>query len=300
MRPLRTWLIYLAVVLLGGALLAPWLYVVVQWAAAHVPILETVARNPFHRFVNRSALFLALIGLWPLLRHLQIKSWSEVGLTKLTGEAPRLVGGFLLGFCSLGIAAGVAVLAGARQANLEHTQLEVLRRVLNAALAAVCVSVLEETLFRGALFGTLRKAYRWPTALAVSSIIYAAVHFLAPVRWGGEVNWLAGLVTLGQMCQGLFDPNSLLPAFLNLALAGALLGLAYQRTGTLYFSIGLHAGWVFWLKSYGFLTRAASNGTSSLWGTARLTDGWFTLIVMVAILVLVWRLTRPVRSPLAP
>ncbi len=49
---------------------------------------------------------------------------------------------------------------------------------------------------------------------------------------------------------------------------------AYQRTGALYFSIGLHAGWIFWLKSYKLVTQPAVGANSTLWGTDNLIDGW--------------------------
>ena len=58
------------------------------------------------------------------------------------------------------------------------------------------------------------------------------------------------------MLAGFADFHALVPGFFSLTLAGILLGLAYQRTGNLYFSIGLHAGWIFWLKTYGAFTPA--------------------------------------------
>ena len=68
--------------------------------------------------------------------------------------------------------------------------------------------------------------------------------------------WNSGLILLPRMLGGFADFHALVPGFFNLTLAGVLLGLAYQRTGNLYFSIGLHAGWIFWLKTYGAFTPA--------------------------------------------
>ena len=59
MRPLRALLTYLAVVFIGGALLAPWLYGLVQWAAPHLPSLQNVAASPVHRFEDRAFLLCA-------------------------------------------------------------------------------------------------------------------------------------------------------------------------------------------------------------------------------------------------
>jgi len=150
--------------------------------------------------------------------------------------------------------------------------------------------VLEEILFRGAIFGALRKTCRWPAALAISSAIYAIVHFFSKPQSPAEIHWTSGLALLAAMLRGFADVEQVVPAFFNLALAGALLALAYQRTGNLYFSIGLHAGWIFWLKSYGFLTREAAGVNPWFWGTNRLIDGWSALLVLMITLRVLWKM----------
>ena len=80
------------------------------------------------------------------------------------------------------------------------------------------------------------------------------------------------------MLGGFADFHALVPGFFNLTLAGILLGLAYQRTGNLYFSIGLHAGWIFWLKTYGAFTTGAPHAATWFWGTGKMIDGWLALV----------------------
>jgi uncharacterized protein len=87
------------------------------------------------------------------------------------------------------------------------------------------------------------------------------------------------------MMRGFANWEQIVPGFFNLTLAGALLALAYQRTGNLYFSIGLHAGWIFWLKSYGALTTDVPNANAWLWGTGKMIDGWLALVVLSLTLV---------------
>jgi membrane protease YdiL (CAAX protease family) len=82
--------------------------------------------------------------------------------------------------------------------------------------------------------------------------------------------------------------------------AGILLGLAYQRTGNLYFSIGIHAGWIFCLKLYGTLTADLPHAGSWFWGTGKLIDGWLAFLVLVAaLLVFKFLPLTPAREPFA-
>jgi membrane protease YdiL (CAAX protease family) len=157
---------------------------------------------------------------------------------------------------------------------------------LSAVATAAVVATLEEILFRGGVFGGLRRLLPWKVALGISSAVYALVHFLQRSELTGPVRWNSGLALLPQILAGFADWHQLVPGFFNLTLAGILLGLAYQRTGNLYFSIGLHAGWIFWLKIYGTFTAAATPGGSWFWGTGKMIDGWLALVVLSLTLAL--------------
>ena len=289
MRPLRALIIYILVVFLGGALFAPWLYWLVHTVAASFPKL---AHTPFHRFVDRSMLLLAFAGLWPLLRQLGARSAGDLGLIRPSGQCQKLCAGFVLGFISLAALAGLALAGGGRafQSHLQFSQ--IIETLLSAALTALAVGVLEEILFRGGIFGGLRRVFRWRWALVVSSAIYAIVHFLARTNDPQTVAWNSGFGQLALMLGGFADWQTLIPGFFNLTLAGALLALAYQRTGNLYFSIGLHAGWIFWLKSYGALTTETPHANLWLWGSGRMIDGWVALGVLSLTLIVFLQL-RP-------
>jgi membrane protease YdiL (CAAX protease family) len=296
MRPIRSLAVYILVVFVGGALTAPWLYWLAQSLAQTFPHL---AQNPFHRFVNRSLLILALAGLWPLLRSLGATTLRDLGLVKPSGQWKRLGAGFLFGFVSLALVAGAALLAGARTAAEDLHPGNIGPKLLGAALTAVVVSLLEEILFRGAIFGALRKAFDWITALTVSSMIYALVHFLARAEIAGPITWHSGLELLPRMLRGFGNLQEIVPGFFNLTVAGALLALAYQRTGNLFFSIGLHGGWIFWLNSYRVLTKETAGASSGFWGTYKLIDGWLALLVLAATLAAMLRLSMLKEQPLS-
>jgi membrane protease YdiL (CAAX protease family) len=276
-------------VFLGGALLAPWLYWIAQTFAHSLPKL---ANSPFHRYVDRSFLAIALAGLWPLLKNLGLTSLPDVGLAPLPRHTGKLAPGFALGFVSLAILAGATLAAGARHFNHDLDAKKIAAKLAGAILTAIVVAVLEELLFRGALFGSLRKVFHWVLALAVSSMIYAIVHFLNPhVPEPAAITWLSGLELLPHMLQNFANGREVIPGFFNLTFVGAILALAYQRTGNLYCSIGLHSGWIFWLKTYGSLTSENPDSHTSWWGTSKLIDGWAALPVLALTLLtfLAWQ-----------
>jgi hypothetical protein len=66
--------------------------------------------------------------------------------------------------------------------------------------------------------------------------------------------------------------------FVTLWLAGCILGLAFARTRALYLSMGIHAGWVFTLKTFAWLTAGAS-----------LVDSALVWPVLLAVLWLCWK-----------
>jgi uncharacterized protein len=333
MQPGRVLLVFALAVFVGGAVLAPWLYWLAQWGAAHYPALQSLAHHPFHRYVNRSLLFLALFGLWPLMRGLGLPSWKQLraaprsrqttgtdagagasrgfassfllpgwamlqalGWTKPRGQGGRLAGGFLVGLISLAVVALVALLSGAWKIRFAMFSFQDLkapaalgRALLGAALSGLVVAVLEETLFRGAIMGALRRRHSATTAVVLSSAIYAWLHFFQTPAPPTTVHWFSGLALLPQMMRGFIDWQTLVPGFFNLTLVGIILGWAYERTGNLYFSIGVHGGWVFWLKSWGEVARVQPGANRWLWGSHKLIDGWLALVVLGLVLVILLR-----------
>jgi membrane protease YdiL (CAAX protease family) len=283
-RPVLALVLFLVAVFAGGALLAPWAWRAVQTLAASHPGLAKLARQPFARYVNRCLLLLALAGLPLYLRGAGIRGWSDVGFNPRHIGWRRFLAGFALGFLSLALVCTVALAVGGRVFDGGGSAAVLAGRLLGALATAVVVAVLEELLFRGAIFGGLRRAMPWGAALLASSAVYAIVHFLGRPAAPDHVAWDTGLRTLPGMLGGFFEVRTLVPAFFSLTLAGVVLGLAYQWTGDLYASMGIHAGWIFWLKSYGSLTSAAPGASERVWGSDRLIDGWFAFAMLVLVL----------------
>ncbi|MNR80500.1 CAAX amino terminal protease self- immunity [compost metagenome] len=92
-------------------------------------------------------------------------------------------------------------------------------------LTAMAYAVSEELLFRGLFLRTLLLDHPPIRAIALSSVIFAALHFLRP--------------NLGI--------DDLIP-FLGLVVAGGVLAYAAWKTSSLWLPIGIHAGWVFFIS----------------------------------------------------
>lgn len=283
--------VFIAAVILGGALLAPAGYWLVQSLASIVPALESLARQPFHRYVSRALLVLALLGLRPWARAMGLVSLADLGWRRPEARHWKQLGcGFVWGFASLAVFAVLAVLAGAKAANFEPSAGEWAKRLVSAALSGLVVAVLEETLFRGALFGGLRKGVSVPWALVISSVIFALLHFLdRRPEPPPTVGWASGLALLPRMVREIDDVRMFAAALGSLIVVGLFLALSYQRTGSLFFPAGLHAGWVFWMKLTGFVTVAQPAAPGWLWGTGRLVDGWVTCALLLVTFALYWR-----------
>jgi membrane protease YdiL (CAAX protease family) len=283
-RPVLALAAYLAAVFVAGPLLAPWIWRAVQALAPDHPVLHTLAHQSFARYVNRCLLLVALVGLPFFIRGAGIRGWGDIGFDPRHIRWRRFLAGFGLGFFSLATVCMVAVAVGGRVLDTQHSAARIAGGLVGAMLTALIVAVMEELLFRGAMFGGLRRAIPWPAALAVSSAVYAIVHFLGKPAKPSVMGWDAGLRVLPGMLRGFGDVNALVPAFFSLALAGVVLGLAYHWTGDLFASMGIHAGWIFWLKSYGALTSGAPGADVRIWGTERLVDGWFAFAMLVVVL----------------
>jgi membrane protease YdiL (CAAX protease family) len=289
MRPLWVVSVYFGFVFVGGALIAPWIYKLVHALGGLFPWVEPLASKPFPRFVNRSFLILAVAGLLPFLRAADLRSWRAIGLNTRADAKGQIARGFALGLVSLALVVAVTLSAGARHLSPGSNGWSYVIQIAKAGATALVVAPLEELFFRGALFGTLRKTFHWTMALALSSAIYALLHFLEKPEWAGPVGWSSGLSVLLGMIRGFVEMRKLLPGFLNLTLAGLILGLAYQRLGSLYFSIGLHAGWIFWVKTYGFITQDLVTNQPWFFGTGRLIDGWLAFMVLIGVFLFVHR-----------
>jgi len=271
---------------LAAALLAPPLYQFVQYlggGAAPGSVMEYLAGQPFHRYVDRlRMLTAALLVLW-LVRRCGL--WGRFGFDWRNRGLTVLAVYFGLGVLSLGIVvAGQALLGG----GVEPRGLEAARvvRVLLASLAGgLLLGWLEEAIFRGMLLRMFYTAAGPRVALLLGSLVFAAVHFKkVPPGLAEGAGWQASFkVAAYQSVSVLFTVDWLM--FANYLLVGLVLGLLFLRTRSLIPCMGLHAGWVLVRNSWSKLADVPEGPATLIWGSGRVVDGMAALILLGAITI---------------
>jgi len=253
-KTLRVLGIYTVVVLAAALVLS----FPVQWVCEQ---FGWFAGKPWGKFFRRCAMLAALAGLWPTVRVLGLAGWQSLGLASPAALAvARTAGGWAMGFGAMALLGWVAVLTGNRVWE-GFSWSEVGRPVT----VGVAVGVFEECFFRGVIFGALRREWGVARALWASSAIYAMLHFWSapPEAWMEAVAALVSLTALG-----------------------ALLAWCYERTGSLFLAMGVHAGAVAALRILLALTHGGATELNWFFGS-----GAFTLVNGVAawpLLALLW------------
>lgn len=274
---------YFAGVVLLGAVLAPPLF----WAGnalASRGLLPFLGEVPFQRYFNRAILVAAVVLLWPAVRSLRIGGWRDFGLQPDARWRAHALVGFAIGAA---LVAGMAML---------YVPLGFYRwkgdlpweKLPSVALSALVVAVIEECLFRGAIFGLFRRSLRPFAALFWVTTVFAILHFLKPDEDFeiAQVGWLSGFTLLPHSFHQFAEPMTLLAGFTTLFTLGWVLGCATLRTRSLWMAIGLHAGVVF--VKMGFSKFTKREAMLLPWVGPELQIGLVPVVVLAFGGVLVW------------
>ena len=274
---------YFVGVVLLGALLAPPLF----WAGnalAQRGVLPFLGEVPFQRYFNRAILIAAVLLLWPTVRSLRIGGWRDFGLQPDARWRRHALAGFAIG---AGLVAGMALIYVA--CGVYHWKPELpWGKLPPIALSAIVVAVIEECLFRGAIFGLFRRNLQPFAALACVTAIFSILHFLKPDEDFviAQVGWLSGFTLLPHTFHLFAEPMMLLAGFTTIFVLGWVLGYGTLRTRSLWMAIGLHAGVVF--VKMGFAKFTKRDAELLPWIGSELQIGLVPVVVLALGGVFVW------------
>lgn len=200
---------------------------VVAWVVA--PPAQGLPISPvFRTLLQNVAVGLAAVVLATafVLRAVEERSLSFVGLGREPGWAREFGSGFLLGLLMIGLIVFLLCASG----HLHFSAADVPSREAVRRLAVLLVIFLlgalhEELLFRGYPFQRLVEALGAPLAILLLAALFGAVH--------------SG------------NPHASVLGAINTALVGVLFALAYLRTARLWLPIGLHWSWNFFEAASG-------------------------------------------------
>ncbi|MEQ8689942.1 MAG: CPBP family intramembrane glutamic endopeptidase [Pseudomonadales bacterium] len=245
---------YLVLVVLGGSLLGY--------------LLSTLLDFSYEKLLSRSILLLAALGLVPLWRYFGLTA-QYIGLAP-GRESPETSYRRLLLVYAAGIAAMLPpttffVVVGFRVWDVTVTPLSAvfLGECLIIFLSAWLVAIFEETLFRGVLYSALKRSRERLTTspraaflvpAVISSLAYAAVHFLQPAEATlAEPGWWSGFAVVASAFAGMFGSGGDWQSFVGLTLLGVTFCWVRQHLG-LWSAIALHSAFVCALRIFKELT----------------------------------------------
>ncbi len=285
--------------LLLAALIAPWIHLGGKNLAAYTAAHDTAAwiewlgaacgRSKFTRFFDRALMLSAVLLLPILLRRIRSLRQGNPNFFRKQAALPLSKGivqwmsGLLIAGGTLGLLGMALVFAGAY--TPDDDPISYGRIISKAVVPALAVSAIEEWLFRGLLLGIWLKLTRPIPACLGTSAVFAFLHFLEPSQGAviADPNAAgAGFVLLGQIFMHFMAPLFLLAEFATLFTVGMILAQARIQTGSLWFPIGLHAGWILALKGCNLINDNVSNSPLRPWWIGEsLSVGLFPLATLL-------------------
>jgi uncharacterized protein len=220
---------------------------------------------------------LLVLAAAAVMTRIEHRTFSDYGLPPSQAFGKRFWQGIPLGFLMLCLLLGLIASFGGFSLNgMAVTGGEAVKDGALYAMGFLFVGVFEEFAFRGYLQSTLASGIGfWPAAILLA-VLFGAAHLRNP-----------GEAQIGAVMAGAF---------------GLLSAFALRRTGTLWFSIGMHASWD-WGETYFFGTPDSgllAQGhllNTSFHGPAWLTGGSvgpegsflvFAVMIAWAVIIYLW------------
>jgi CAAX protease family protein len=154
---------------------------------------------------------------------------------------------------------------------------------LKAILAGLLIGLIEESIFRGALFTGLYKQTGAVITVFFSSLVYSTVHFIRyrDLPADTDISWFTGISMMPEAFRRFYE-WSITDYFLTLFIFGVLLGLLRLKHRGTAACIGVHAGIVMLIKIADYFTnRTHDSNYEYLVSQYNSTFGWISFVVIL-------------------
>ena len=203
------------------------------------------------KVISKTTQLLLVLSIFPLKKYLQL-SWQDLGFAPRPVFFKQLLSGLGLSIVTLLpvllilYALDVHVLDTSRN----WTAAKIAEKVGLGLLLALLIALFEEMVFRGLLLTSLRRKMGVVLAIAITSLYYAALHFLkskSNIPFA-ELSIGSGFTLMAEAFGNWLNPE-ILSAFISLFVVGVFLAvLRSQIPHSLGLCIGCHCGWVWQIK----------------------------------------------------
>ena len=191
-------------------------------------IRQAVSGDYASEFISAAIFFLiaAIAGLI-CNKFLEELPWRALGWAFYSGWTRDLLFGVLIGSLSLLLATGISASGGKLRFALNSSALfqPVIKNILSSLAVFIPAAAAEEMLFRGYTLQTFTRAKLAWVGVIVTCVAFSLLH--------------------------MNNPN-VVPVFtfINTALAGVWLAVAYLRTRSLWLPLGIHFSWNWTMNSF--------------------------------------------------
>lgn len=184
--------------------------------------LDVIKTSKQHTIVSCFDLIGNLIILWFFMKFIDKEKFIALGF-QIKNRLKEINLGILLGLLIMGI--GLLILLALNEVHFLKFNFKPKELILSI-LTYTIVAFVEEALFRGYILKNFMLSFNNYIALILSSLLFSMAHGANP-----NMDWFS---------------------FLDLFIAGILLGLSYIYTKNLWFPIALHFSWNFFQTLFGF------------------------------------------------
>lgn len=249
-------------------------------------LLDPVFSLVFRKYLNYATLITGLIISGIYLHLYKLLSFSAFGYSGGSKTFFKgIVNGFVYGILIIAIIETVLLLLGIHEADTTRSFSinSLLVVVIKGLLAGLLIGLVEESIFRGALFTGLYKQTGAIISVFCSSLTYSTVHFIRyqDLPADTDIGWLTGLTMMPEAFRRFFD-WSIEDYFLTLFVFGMLLCLLRLKHKSIAACIGVHAGVVTLTKITDYVTNRTHNSDYEyLVSQYNSTFGWMSFVVIL-------------------